>query len=267
MRNKSNAISNAIEKMGPPYLSASLYENKYTTQFYSGSFKLNSGLYNNDTTYELLSSSNFIIESLRYLSNNNSNTEVHLTLHDGTYDFAPEHNDERSISTFEVDSNQISWWTSGIEDKINNNCGHPWVPRRSYIRLKGSSGSKFWPTIPTTYTNPIYHLSYAKAWHSILNYCFYESSYTAWNNYTLGGDANVGGYSGSYTYELSFLDKAPTLIVDIDKDAELFDGIGNKPIALIPEFLEKGIKKNVEYYLEKAGLVDKTTNVKTQFKK
>ena len=33
-------------------------------------------------------------------------------------------------------------------------------------------------------------------------------------------------YSGSFSYELSWLDKDHTLITNLNKDAELFDGIG-----------------------------------------
>ena len=55
-------------------------------------------------------------------------------------------------------------------------------------------------------------------------------------------------YSGSFSYELSFLDKDHTLILDLDKDAELFDGIGEKGLVLVPEFLEEDIKKNIEPY-------------------
>ena len=40
-------------------------------------------------------------------------------------------------------------------------------------------------------------------------------------------------YSGSMRYQLSFLDKDHTIITDLNKNAELFDGIGNKEIVLM----------------------------------
>mgnify|MGYP003122954895 CR=1 FL=1 len=67
-------------------------------------------------------------------------------------------------------------------------------------------------------------------------------------------------YSGSFTYELSFLDKDHTLIMDVDKTAELFDGIGNKGLLIIPEHSLTKVRFNIEYYLEKAGILTDTTN-------
>ena len=52
-------------------------------------------------------------------------------------------------------------------------------------------------------------------------------------------------YSGSFRYELSWLDKDHTLITNIDKDAELFDGIGNKGLVIIPEYTHPKIKNNI----------------------
>ncbi len=68
-------------------------------------------------------------------------------------------------------------------------------------------------------------------------------------------------YSGSAGFELSFLDEDHTLIVNIDKPTELFEGIGTKGIALIPEHLHGTIKKNIEYYLKEAGVIDNATTL------
>ena len=62
-------------------------------------------------------------------------------------------------------------------------------------------------------------------------------------------------------FELSFLDKDHTLIINIDKPTELFEGIGTKGIALIPEHLHGTIKKNIEYYLKEAGVIDNATTL------
>ena len=69
----------------------------------------------------------------------------------------------------------------------------------------------------------------------------------------------VLNYSGSAAYELSFLDKDHTLIVNIDKPTELFQGIGTLGIALIPETLHGDIKSNLEYYLKQGGILTKST--------
>lgn len=64
--------------------------------------------------------------------------------------------------------------------------------------------------------------------------------------------------SASYYYpysshQLSVLRKSPTLIIDLDKDNELPDGIGAKGFVLIPENTHPDVKKNLDLYLEKAG--------------
>lgn len=70
-----------------------------------------------------------------------------------------------------------------------------------------------------------------------------------------GGYVNSEG-SASLDWQLSFLDKDHTLIADINKDEELFDGIGTRGIAIIPEFSHPKVKENLDLYLRKAGLID-----------
>lgn len=77
------------------------------------------------------------------------------------------------------------------------------------------------------------------------------------------GGSNTGNYPNSdkneYHIQLSFLDKGPTLIADVDKDKELFDGIGEKGLLLIPENTDPDIKQNIDFYLRKAGIVERRT--------
>lgn len=77
------------------------------------------------------------------------------------------------------------------------------------------------------------------------------------------GIQNTDNYSGSnqnsYHIQLSFLDKTNTLILDIDKNAELFDGIGTKGVVLIPELTEQKVKDNIDYYLRKGGIISRKT--------
>ena len=37
------------------------------------------------------------------------------------------------------------------------------------------------------------------------------------------------------------------IIADIDKDAELFDGIGDRGLVLIPEFTHISVKSNLDF--------------------
>ena len=64
------------------------------------------------------------------------------------------------------------------------------------------------------------------------------------------------------SYQLSILRDEPTLIVDMDKESELNDGLGDSGFVIIPQNCHAKVKNNIEYYLEKAGLIDKTTKFK-----
>ena len=91
---------------------------------------------------------------------------------------------------------------------------------------------------------------------------FIKSTFNNEDNFYSGSIETKFGKTGceAFTYDISFLDKDHTLIVDIDKPTELFDGIGEKGLVILPEFLDIDIRKNVEYYLEKSGIVDSTTS-------
>jgi len=66
------------------------------------------------------------------------------------------------------------------------------------------------------------------------------------------------------SHQLSVLRDEPTLIVDMDKESELGDGLGDSGFVAIPQNCHQKVKNNIEYYLEKAGLIDKTTKFKAQ---
>ena len=60
-------------------------------------------------------------------------------------------------------------------------------------------------------------------------------------------------------YQLSVLRDTPTLTLNIDKITELPNGIGEMGYAIVPENAHPRVKDNLEYYLVKAGLMEKTT--------
>jgi hypothetical protein len=64
------------------------------------------------------------------------------------------------------------------------------------------------------------------------------------------------------SYQLSVLRDEPTLIVNMDKESEIPDGLGDKGFVIIPQNCHTKVKNNIEYYLEKAGLIEKTTKFK-----
>ena len=57
-------------------------------------------------------------------------------------------------------------------------------------------------------------------------------------------------------YQISYLEETNVLIADIDKPTELTEGVGDEGYILIPDNLDKDIKNNIEFFLEKAGMVD-----------
>ena len=92
-----------------------------------------------------------------------------------------------------------------------------------------------------------------------------SASSEGWNESISGSmtiDNYYGGYvnedtgTGSLDWQLSFLDKDHTLIADINKNEELFNGIGVKGVVIIPEFLHPKVKRNLDIYLQKAGIID-----------
>ena len=66
------------------------------------------------------------------------------------------------------------------------------------------------------------------------------------------------------SYQLSVLRDEPTLIVNMDKESEIPDGLGDKGFVIIPQNCHPRVKNNIEYYLEKAGLIEKTTRFKDE---
>ena len=84
---------------------------------------------------------------------------------------------------------------------------------------------------------------------------------------TLGSTIVSRSIEASYFYpfsshQLSVLRDEPTLILNMDKESELNDGLGDAGFVVIPQNCHPKVKNNVEYYLEKAGLIDKTTKFK-----
>ena len=65
-------------------------------------------------------------------------------------------------------------------------------------------------------------------------------------------------------HQLSVLRDEPTLIINMDKENELNDGPGDSGFVVIPQNCHEKVKNNIEYYLEKAGLVTKKTRFKNE---
>jgi hypothetical protein len=88
---------------------------------------------------------------------------------------------------------------------------------------------------------------------------FQPTEYTYEISGSNGFKQAIRNVSASYFYpfsshQLSVLRKSPTLILDLDKDNELPEGIGTKGFILLPEHTHPDIKADLNFYLEKAGL-------------
>jgi len=89
------------------------------------------------------------------------------------------------------------------------------------------------------------------------------------NDSDKGSTTVTKDYVASYFYpfsshQLSVLRDEPTLIVNMDKENELIDGVGDSGFVIIPQNCHPKVKNNIEYYLEKAGLIEKTTTFKNE---
>ena len=302
------------ENIGPSFKASSIIENTFTQQYYSGSFGLinepslpGSLVFNTDMVKSsgLGSASRFIgLDTLNFLRTNNldttlteqEKTELHITFFQGTKDFAPGFNDERSIGTFEVDKNQEQLNVGGV-------C-HDFLPKNHELILKGNEDTRFEPTF-TPYLDSFVS-GYVTASADAGNGCVQINQLTpqlastrlqlglnvdqtlnaeifvqggiigqeGFISYQSASDSSYGRsnlthelgplfgspsasdnfYSGSFQYQLSWLDKDHVIITNLDKDAELFDGIGNEGVIIIPEHIHPKIKNNLNYYLQQAGI-------------
>ena len=67
--------------------------------------------------------------------------------------------------------------------------------------------------------------------------------------YYFSGNANIG----SAIYQISYLEETNVVITDLDKPIELANDLGDKGFILIPDNLDKDIKANLDFFLNKAG--------------
>ena len=107
---------------------------------------------------------------------------------------------------------------------------------------------------------------------SLTNGSFYYDSVSVWTGYMYGnnwGQFWTGtryidhrkrkGWNGLNKWTISKHEEKPNYILtDINKQEELPQGVGQKGFILIPDTLNPRIKANLDFYLSKAGLIDKT---------
>ena len=292
-----------------------IYRNKFTDKYITGSMMFDrygtgslayrlgnwSRATNNTPQNDPTNKANlFILDAQKYLNNNPTTTELHLTLFQGTYNFS-ETNDERSISTFEVDKQASTDYLTEASALDISNCNSLEGTEVRELKLKNTP--KFKPEqsiIDYNYTtdynipNMRYDSQGGVCFYSSNNTLredsshvikqggiFYKTAGTGDNSYANATTKRTLDYSGSIIidsasldssdtdvvygqmhYELSFLDKAHTLIANIPKERYLPNGIGEKGYVIIPEQIDRRVKDNIDYYLQKAGLIEKTVKAK-----
>ena len=70
-------------------------------------------------------------------------------------------------------------------------------------------------------------------------------------NYYFNGPSHLNAI-----YQISYLEKDQVIIADIDKPTELANDVGDNGYILIPDNLDKDIKNNIDFFLNRAGMQD-----------
>ena len=190
-----------------------------------------------------------------------------VTFMKGLYSFP--NNKMESIGTAEINYPKVSNATSSLNSYTTNRAGAGYdaflqedeitdtvtsEPNNGFItatEIRGSRG--FQSTITSS-------LSVTRSFH----YELHDGTHADGHGLSFSASRT---YDCAYFYpfsnhQLSVLRDEPTVIINLAKESECFNGIGEKGFVIIPEQTHKKVRLNLEYYLEKAGLIDKTTKTK-----
>jgi len=80
--------------------------------------------------------------------------------------------------------------------------------------------------------------------------------------YYFSGDAPFNAI-----YQISYLEEKQVIIADIDKPTELGNDVGDEGYVLIPGNIDKDIRDNLSFYLDKAGLKEAPSAKKLPLRK
>ena len=326
-----------LDRIGPSFASASIIENRFTQEFYSGSYGHIKHQPAGSTYSDILlstglgSASKFMaVDALKFLDENITNpsltnqekTEIHVTFFEGSKDFSKGVSssvstfDERSIGTFELDQNRAQ-----LNIIAGDGCNGG-LPINYELQFKAENDSRFAHRLHTfkddvqqahlqsTASDSTASGSYLPTrvgctpvgqaigtgnkiqqgvtldryekmdivvqggalgqigFHganssSIISFGNHTTNY-AYGISTINKMTTDNFYSGSFDYQYSFLDKDHTLIMDIDKGYELENGIGTKGLVIIPEHSHPQVSFNLEFWLQKAGIIGTNPGNTTQ---
>jgi len=147
----------------------------------------------------------------------------------------------KSISTFEIDlekydtTDSVQVSSSLYIDGVNRTIDHP-----NYYLLPIMQGPHNLMTsgIPPGNGSTTGNASQAGTPTTAVELQYYWSG---------NGDQNA-------IYQISYLEETNVIIADINKPTELANDVGDKGFVIIPDNIDKDIRDNLGFYLDKAGL-------------
>ena len=200
-----------------------------------------------------------------------------VTFMDGKYGFP--NNKMESIGTSEIGAPLTPRQTSSQAlNAINSGINRVTAPAPIFLQddeFYNVSNNSSYPTQSHKYNGfvPVTELRGTRFFKTTITSSeFVNRTYTYHQHDADAGSVDVfRTVSASYFYpfsdhQLSVLREEPTVIINLSKKTELYNGIGEKGFVLVPEETHQVVRDNLEYYLEKAGLIEKTTTTKAPLK-
>ena len=197
-----------------------------------------------------------------------NNNKFYVTFMQGEY--AIPNNKQESIGTMEIGHPHVA---NGLVDSTTSfQSGFNRVNASPSAFLQNEESSSVGPVLANSHNYngfiPITELGSLRYFQSTITGSLTRNTYQyEINDAILGSTIVSRTIDAAYFYpfsshQLSVLRDEPTLIINMDKESELNDGLGDNGFVLVPQNCHPRVKNNVEYYLEKAGLIDKTTKFK-----
>ena len=197
-----------------------------------------------------------------------NNNKFYVTFMRGEYAFP--NNKQESIATMEISyphTEAGNSSTSSFGTGFNRNSAEP----KAF--LQNIESSSVTPLLVNSHNYngfiPVTELNGVRFFQSTITSSIFERNEYFYEIHDNGTHEASQTFEAAYfypfsNYQLSVLRDEPTLIVNMDKENELNDGPGDNGFVIIPQNCHEKVKNNVEYYLEKAGLITKTTKFKNQ---
>tara|TARA_R110001592_G_scaffold283661_4_gene551645 strand:- start:5758 stop:6597 length:840 start_codon:yes stop_codon:yes gene_type:complete len=192
-----------------------------------------------------------------------------VTFENGKYSF--QNNERESIATMEIDYPHVTHQTesngSSLFSKANARAARRSVTYRAFLEEEevfANDSTNFQNNGHITLTQ----LKGDKYYKSVLTASIYKPVTTS---YEIFADSEThtssrfvsASYFWPYSqYQLSVLRDTPSVVINLAKNEELPNGLGDKGFVLVPRDTSQRVRQNLEYYLVKAGLIEKSSDYK-----